>query len=131
MTNCCWAVRVKICLRGRISVTCWMYMGGGFGVVAGPDGVGGTTLSSMGRGSKRFEVVVVGDTWWVSLTYLAARTEGCLGDRLRLYETVVQGGGEGWVEDMGWGWAGVLPARGWDEGSRIGLLGVVTGSNRN
>jgi hypothetical protein len=65
------------------------------------------------------------DNSWLSFTCLTARSEDSCGDRPRLYETVVQGvRGGGWVEDMGRGWAGRLPARGWGKGSRIGVVDV-------
>jgi hypothetical protein len=68
-------------------------------------------------------VVVGDDTLWLSFTCFTDWSEDSLGDRPRLYETVVQGGGgKIWVEDMGWGWAEMLPARGWDKGSRVGVV---------
>jgi hypothetical protein len=38
----------------------------------------------MGRESKRFEVVVGGGRWRISLAYLTALVEDSLGERLRL-----------------------------------------------
>jgi hypothetical protein len=46
-------------------------------------------------------VVVGDDTLWLSFTCFTDWSEDSFGDRPRLYETVVQGGGgKGWVEDM-------------------------------
>jgi hypothetical protein len=75
-------------------------------------------------------MIVGRDKWWLSLTCLASRSEYSCVDRPRLYDTVQEGRGGGCEEDMVGGWAGRLPARGWDKGSRIGVDDVLGGCTR-
>jgi hypothetical protein len=92
-------------------------------MLVGPAGVG---LASL-----RLEVIVGGDKCRLSFTCLATRSEGSCVDLPRLYETVVQvGQGGGWERDMVGGWAGRLPARDWDKGSRIGVVVSRVGHTR-
>jgi hypothetical protein len=65
---------------------------------------------------------VGGDKWRLSFACLATRSVYSCIDLHRLYETVVQEGqGRGWEGDMG-GWAWILPAGGWEKGSRMGFV---------
>jgi hypothetical protein len=70
---------------------------------------------------------VGGDKWGLlSFACLATRSVDSFVGLPRLYETVVQEGqGGGWEGDMGRGWAGRLPAGGWEKGSRVGFEAVL------